>query len=108
MLAASLMEVRWTGVEEFTWAKLQSRYLGLLAQLTVDPDVPQRTPSDEEMASVLDALVHSGLLSIESGAVVNRKPLSDRKVIMTVEKQEVKRVLVETGHRWHAYLGVDV
>lgn len=60
------------------------------------------------MANVLDALVHSGLLSIESGAVSNRKPLSDRKIIMTVEKQEVKRVLVETGQRWHAYLGVDV
>lgn len=70
--------------------------------------MPQKTPSDEQMMSVLDALVHAGLLSMESGAVVNRKPIQDRKIIMTVEKQEIKRVLVETGQRWHAYLGVDV
>jgi hypothetical protein len=60
------------------------------------------------MSHVLDSLVHSDLLSIENTAVANRKPLADRRIVMTVEKQEVKRVLVETGQRWHAHLGVDI
>ncbi|PVF93593.1 P-loop containing nucleoside triphosphate hydrolase protein [Serendipita vermifera] len=108
MLAAALMEVRWTGVEEFTWGKLRNRHLGILHQLNVDEDTPQRAPSDEELLSVLDTLVQSGLLSIESGALANRKAAIDRKVIITAEKQEIKRVLVEAGQRWHAALGVDV
>jgi hypothetical protein len=70
-------------------------------------DALEKHPRDEELSGVLDALVHSGLFSIESGAIANRKTLADRKVVMTVEKQEVKRVLIETGQRWHAILGVD-
>ncbi|CAG8534094.1 13282_t:CDS:10 [Acaulospora colombiana] len=95
MLAAALMELR-------------NRHLGILHQLNVEEDTPQRTPSDEELLSVLDTLVQSGLLSIESGALASRKAAVDRKVIITAEKQEIKRVLVETGQRWHAALGVDV
>ncbi|KAG8820385.1 Origin recognition complex, subunit 1 [Serendipita sp. 400] len=107
MLAAALMEIRWTGVEEFTWEKLRSRHLGLFQQLNTHDDAPRRTPSEEQLSSVLDTLVSAGLLSVESGAMANRKALSDRKVVMTVEKQEVKRVLVETNQRWHAILGID-
>ncbi|CCA66668.1 related to origin recognition protein Orc1p [Serendipita indica DSM 11827] len=107
MLAAALMEIRWTGVEEFTWEKLRSRHQGLLLQLNIDEDAPQLRPTDEQLAGILDALVNAGLLSVEPGAIAKRKPLDDRKIILTAEKQEVKRTLVEIGQRWHATLGVD-
>ena len=76
-------------------------------QLNIDEEAPQLRPTDDQLAEVLDALVNAGLLSVEPGAIANRKPLEDRKILMTAEKQEIKRTLVEIGQRWHATLGVD-
>jgi origin recognition complex subunit 1 len=126
MLAACLKEMHWKGVEEIAWkgvsgtmvplcllrilinifAKLVDRHLGLIYQI-VDDDSPQRKPKEQELLDVLDSLVSSSLLSVESGALAARKAAGDRKVVLLVEKDEVRRVLADVGPRWNAILGVQ-
>lgn len=82
------------------------RHLGLIHQIT-DDDSPQRKPKEQELLDVLDSLVSSSLLSVESGVLAARKAAGDRKVVLLVEKDEVRRVLADVGPRWDAILGVQ-
>ena len=126
MLAACLKCVHWKGVEEIAWkdvsrtvvslcllrilinifAKLVDRHLGMIYQIA-DDDFPQRKPKEQELLDVLDSLASSSLLSVESGALAARKAAGDRKVVLLVEKDEVRRVLADVGPRWNAILGVQ-
>jgi len=104
MLAACLKSMRCSGVEEIAWKDLMDRHLGLIHQIA-DDDSPQRKPKEQELLDVLDSLVSSSLLSVESGALAARKAAGDRKVVLQVEKDEVRRVLADVGPRWDAILG---
>ena len=86
--------------------KLVDRHFGLVHQIA-DDDSPQRKPKEQELLDVLDSLVSSSLLSVESGALAARKAAGDRKVVLQVEKDEVRRVLADIGPRWDAALGVQ-
>ena len=86
--------------------KLVDRHLGFVRRV-VDDESPQRKPKEQELLDVLDSLVSSSLLSMESGALAARKPAGDRKVVLQVEKGEVRRVLADVGPRWNAILGVE-
>ena len=86
--------------------KLVDRHLGLIHQI-VDDDSPRRKPTEQELLDVLDSLVSSSLFSFESGALAARKDIGDRKVVLQVEKDEVRRVLADVGPRWNAVLGVQ-
>ncbi len=88
------------------FVKLVDRHLGLIFQIA-DDDSPQRKPKEQELLDVLDSLVSSSLLSVESGALAARKAAGDRKVVLLVEKDEVRRVLADVGPRWDAILGVQ-
>jgi hypothetical protein len=65
--------------------KLVDRHLVLVHQIAAD-DSPQRKPKEQELLNVLDSLVSSSLLSVESGALAARKAAGDRKIVMLVEK----------------------
>jgi len=56
----------------------------------------------------LISLVSSTLLSVvESGALAAREAAGDPKVVLLVEKDEARWVLVDVGPRWNAIMGVQ-
>lgn len=75
--------------------------------LTGDDD-PVRKPTFGELNCVLDSLLASRAMLIEDGALAQRKPDGERRVILNLEQIEVERVLGELGgQRWKNALGVS-
>lgn len=66
-----------------------------------------RKPTFGELNYVLDSLLASRAMLIEDGAVAQRKPEGERRVMLNLEQIEVERVLSELGgQRWKNALGV--
>lgn len=72
-----------------------------------DAKTPKRKPTEDDLNMILDSLASSNLLSIESGALAARKLAGERKIVLQVEKDEVRRVLADIGPRWNALLGAQ-
>ncbi|KAJ7770813.1 hypothetical protein DFH07DRAFT_768565 [Mycena maculata] len=71
-----------------------------------DPTVPElRVPTPNELALVLDSLVASRALLMESGAAALRKAEGERKIVLNIEQAEVERVLGDVGgEKWRNIL----
>jgi origin recognition complex subunit 1 len=62
-----------------------------------DQDESSRKPTQSELSLVLCSLVTSRAVLMEDGVTVSRKPEDERKVILNLEREELQRVLGDTG-----------
>ncbi|KAJ7786638.1 P-loop containing nucleoside triphosphate hydrolase protein [Mycena metata] len=106
MVLVSLIKcVKREGVEEIKWGEVLHQH-ELYVKVLEDPDMAElRLPTPNELAVVLDSLVASHALLMESGAAALRKAERERKVALNLEQGEVERVLGDVGgERWRNIL----
>ncbi|KAJ7196826.1 P-loop containing nucleoside triphosphate hydrolase protein [Mycena pura] len=97
ILVALIKCIKSEGVEEIKWGDVAYQH-SLYVKVFEDPDVPRlRQPTPNELVLVLDSLVASQAVLLESGAAAMRKAAGDRKVVLNLEQSEVERVLGEVG-----------
>ncbi|KAF7303122.1 Origin recognition complex subunit 1 [Mycena kentingensis (nom. inval.)] len=101
VLAALIKCVKVEGVEEIKWGEVAMQY-SIYTKSFEDPDAPRCwNPTPAEMAMVLDSLVASQAVLLESGAAAMKKAAAERKVVLNLEQSEVERVLGDVGgDRW--------
>ncbi|KAF7306437.1 Origin recognition complex subunit 1 [Mycena indigotica] len=97
--------IRTEGIEEIKWENVLYQH-SLYVKSFEDPDAPRLwTPTPNEMGLVLESLVSSQAILLESGAAAMKKMLGERKVVLNMEQNEVERVLGEVGgERWKIIL----
>lgn len=87
--------------------QVQHQHVIYTSILTGDDD-PTRKPTFAELNGVLDSLIASRAMLIEDGAMAQRKPAGERRVMLNLEQIEVERVLSEIGGQmWKNALGVS-
>jgi origin recognition complex subunit 1 len=62
-----------------------------------DQDESSRKPTQSELSLVLCSLVTSRAVLMEDGVTVSRKPEDERKLVLNLEREELQRVLGDTG-----------
>ncbi|KAF7305918.1 Origin recognition complex subunit 1 [Mycena chlorophos] len=99
--------IRKEGVEEIKWENVYYEY-SLNVNAFEDPDAPRlMVLTRNEIGMVLESLVASQAVLVESGAAALRKAAGERKVVLNLEQGEVERVLGEVGgDRWRNILSV--
>lgn len=69
-------------------------------------DLTLTKPTHERLRFVLQSLVASKAIILESGAAADRKDISERLVMLNMETGEVVRALSDVGKsRWENVLG---
>ncbi|KAJ7770849.1 P-loop containing nucleoside triphosphate hydrolase protein [Mycena maculata] len=105
MLVSLIKCIKREGVDEIKWGEVIHQHTTYVKVLE-DPTVPElRVPTPNELALVLDSLVASRALLMESGAAALRKAEGERKVVLNIEQAEVERVLGDVGgEKWRNIL----
>ncbi|KAJ7128891.1 P-loop containing nucleoside triphosphate hydrolase protein [Mycena crocata] len=105
LLVALIKCIKREGVEEIKWSEVIHQHKTYVKVLE-NPDSPLlHMPSANELAMVLDSLIASRALLMESGAAALRKAEGDRKVALNLEQGEVERVLGDVGgDKWRNIL----
>ncbi|KAJ7053968.1 P-loop containing nucleoside triphosphate hydrolase protein [Mycena amicta] len=93
------------GIDEIKWDNVHYQY-SVYRQAFEDPDAPRLwPPTPNEIAMVLESLVSSQAVLVESGAAAMKKVPGERKVVLNLEQSEVERVLGDVGgERWKIIL----
>ncbi|KAG9004212.1 Origin recognition complex, subunit 1 [Tulasnella sp. 427] len=104
VLAAIIKCVKREGVSEVKWGEVTKQCLVLFEQLREDLTLTK--PTHERLRFVLQSLVASKAVMLESGVAADRKDISERLVMLNMETGEVVRALSDVGKsRWENVLG---
>ncbi|KIO15489.1 hypothetical protein M407DRAFT_247219 [Tulasnella calospora MUT 4182] len=104
VLAAIIKCVKREGVSEVRWGGVTKQCMVLFDQLREDLTLTK--PTHERLRFVLQSLVASKAIILESGAAADRKDISDRLAMLNMETGEVVRALSDVGKsRWENVLG---
>ncbi|KAG8963633.1 Origin recognition complex, subunit 1 [Tulasnella sp. 425] len=104
VLAAIIKCVKREGVSEVKWGEVTKQCVVLFEQLR--DDLTLTKPTHERLRFVLQSLVASKAIILESGAAADRKDISERLVMLNMETGEVVRALSDVGKsRWENVLG---
>ncbi|KIO17608.1 hypothetical protein M407DRAFT_84816 [Tulasnella calospora MUT 4182] len=104
VLAAIIKCVKREGVSEVKWGGVTKQCMVLFDQLREDLTLTK--PTHERLRFVLQSLVASKAIILESGAAADRKDISDRLAMLNMETGEVVRALSDVGKsRWENVLG---
>ncbi|KAF8802447.1 P-loop containing nucleoside triphosphate hydrolase protein [Phlegmacium glaucopus] len=107
MLASLVTCAKREGVDEIRWSEVQYQHLNFIHALSSEDD-PTRRPTPAELLLVLDSLVSSRAVVVEEGVIVARKPDGERRLLLNIELNEVRRVLSDIGgQRWKNLLMSD-
>lgn len=99
MLASLIKCMNKTGVEEVLWADISDQHHNYTTSLPDAGESPRRL-TNSEMESVMESLVASRAMLLEDGAIVARKALGERRVVLNLDQGEVERVLSEKYKTW--------